>query len=327
MLERVRALLAKANGTPFEGEADVFRQKADELMTAYAIEQWQVEQAQASATGRPQPEKRDFDISWWRHNAGHNEAWRDIRTAMNDMWWDVSRHCRVVIVNEKIHYTSGVMYEPVIGLPADLDYFDLLFTSLYLEMSKKMAPKPDPDRLSYVENLVMLKDAGYSWKRIHELLVAAGVDTPHWKGNYARDYAAYCAEHNRPRNITNPKTYQRSFADGFVERVGSRLRTMHRASQENYDANHTAGSMELAVRDIRQVVQDAVWDMFPDLRPHPEDCECQQCKAKRKPVRYYTDNRKTDWAAYAAGTEAADEVRIEAANVGQRIGKRKELAR
>lgn len=65
MLERVRALLAKAESTTFPEEADAFRAKADEIMTAYSISAWQVQMAQEGLQRTIQPEVRWFDFSWW----------------------------------------------------------------------------------------------------------------------------------------------------------------------------------------------------------------------------------------------------------------------
>lgn len=90
MLEKVRALLAKANDTEFEGEADVFRAKADELMTAYAIEQWQVDEADSRVgTSNRTPERRDIDISWyWKNSYSH------IKHDLYHMFDQVARSCR-----------------------------------------------------------------------------------------------------------------------------------------------------------------------------------------------------------------------------------------
>jgi hypothetical protein len=64
MLERVRALLAKADSTNFPEEAETFRAKADELMTRHSISQWAVEQAEAGRSAPIKPERRDFERAW-----------------------------------------------------------------------------------------------------------------------------------------------------------------------------------------------------------------------------------------------------------------------
>lgn len=365
MLERVRALLAKANGTNFPEEADAFRAKADELMTAYAIEQWQVDAAQEGVQGRPQPERRDVDFGWYS-----GTPFRD------QLWWiyqDLSEHCRCKAVADKIFGYRENRRIPVLGLPADLDYLDMLFTSIMFDFARKVDPKPDPERLSYEENLAMLKEAGLGWPEITRLMVNAGMleykvttedDRYHggmmgeggkviypqkdirkpWlvRKNYAKpahDYRNWCKKTGRPQSYTDHRTYRRNFADGYYQALSMRLREMRRKQRNAYDAEHEAGGMELVMRDIKHVINDLLWAEFPDLAPHPDDCECEvchankcddpkcdrpACKRRRKPVKYRPDNRRTDWAAREAGMAAGREVDI-AGHQGRRVAGRKGL--
>lgn len=363
MLERVRALLAKANGTNFPEEADAFRAKADEIMTAYAIEQWQVD-AHADGQGkRPMPERRDVDFSWYA------------QTPFKDaLWWtfcSLAEHCRCKAVTNKIFRDAESNRRiPVIGLPSDLDYLDMLFTSIMLDFTRKVDPKPDADRLSYEENLAMLKEAGLGWPEITRLMVEVGmleykvtthkkmqydgqlrehveVETPiarPWleRKNYAKpahDYRNWCKREGRPQSYTDHRTYRRNFAEGYYDALDARLRAMRADQRSAYDRDHAAGGMDLVVRDIRQVINDVLWAEFPDLAPHPANCECVDChtrkcqdpkcdrpacKAKRKPVRYAPDNRKVDWAARAAGERAGKEVEL-AGHQDRRLRNQKEI--
>ncbi len=351
MLERVRALLAKADGTNFAAEADAFRAKADELMTAYAIEQWQIDAAQDGVNARPMPEKRDLDISWYYEAPFRHQLWR--------VFVSLAAHCRCKVFPGRGDYYKSC---PIIGLPADLDYLDLLFTHLAMDLSNKVDPKPS-DRLSYEENLAMLKEAGLSWPdiayRMHKAGMLAWVtttDKDRWgeevevpeerrhdiRKNYAKpahDYRRWCKKNNVPQSYTNWKTYRRNFAEGYADAIRLRLYAMRREQESAYDASHQAGGMQLVVRDIYQAIEELSWDIWPELRPHPADCECAEChadrcedpkcdrplcKERRKPVRYRTDNRKIDWAAQSAGKQAGDEARL-AVHQGQRIAPRKEL--
>lgn len=66
ILRKVQALLAKAMSTPFEAEADSFRQKANELMDKHRLEQWELAQAQQGrATSSLKPVRKDIDTSWY----------------------------------------------------------------------------------------------------------------------------------------------------------------------------------------------------------------------------------------------------------------------
>jgi hypothetical protein len=244
MLERVRALLAKADGTNFPAEADTFRQKADELMTEYAIEQWEVNEAQGAVGARPKPERRDFDVSWYGTNSRHKELWA--------LMCRVAEHCRCKLIYW--HSNAGII--PAIGLPSDLDWFDLLFTHLMLQMGKGLEPHPNPER-SMIENLVTMKEAGMKWERIGELLYNADQLDHEYDRNmgvdFTKKYTAYCREHGRERLRTTPSVYQRSFAVGFVNEVSTRLRRQ---------ASERGTGMELVLRDIKDEIDGTAEEMF-----------------------------------------------------------------
>ncbi len=269
MLERVRALLAKADGTNFPAEADTFREKADELMTAYAIEQWEVDEAQAGVGSRPKPERRDFDMTWYRENSRSNELWA--------MMQAVASHCRVRLVYWRYDGTI-----PAVGIPSDLDWFDLLFTHLMLQMGKGLEPHPNPEK-TMIENLVAMKEAGMKWARIGELLFNAGQLETEYDRNmgvkFTKLYTDYCHTNKRERLRTTPAVYQRSFAQGFLEEIRTRLKRQEEKS---------TGSMELVLRDIMHEVNDAAEDLFgPD------------------PKRYSMEKHShVDAQAYGAGREA-----------------------
>lgn len=340
ILEKVRKLLAKADdpsivGTP---ESEAFRQKANDWMLNYSIELWEVEMAKEGKIGI-RPIKREFDFSWFQDS-------RDspLRSALWTIWYEVASHCRVVSVSAKRDVAGKTL--PVIGMEADLDYFDMLFTSLMLQLSMKSDPRPSA-ALSIEENLAAMREAGFGWDKVTRRLIEAGlVDDPEpgkpfppdrkdWKiecrerfllsERLVRKYRAWCAETGRNQTYTNVKTYREHFAAGFSGEIGSRLFRMRRESERAYDSGHSGGGAELAIRDIRQVVKEAMWDFFPDLAPHPADCDCSSCHlykcedpncsrpgcvAKRKPVKYRpisTSQRKIDYAARAAGQQAGRE--------------------
>jgi hypothetical protein len=341
MLEKVRKLLAKANDSGVtEPESESFRQKADEIMTAYAIEAWEIEMAKEGT--RSKPLKRDFDFSWYQESLD-----TPLRSALWTIWWEVSRHCRVVTVTMKRDVSAKSM--PVIGMESDLDYFDMLFTSLMLQLSMKSDPRPS-DKLSLEENLAAMREAGFGWDKITRRLIEAGlVDDPEpelpfprdradWKWacrdrfllseRLVRRYRSWCKENNRPQTYTNVKTYREHFAAGFAGAIGERLYQMRRESERVYDADHSGNSAAIAIRDIRQVVQEAVWEFYPEFRPHPADCQCDDCHtrkcddpnckrplcvAKRRPVKYRSGGsaqRRIDYAAREAGRQAGREANL-----------------
>lgn len=359
LLEKVRALLAKAASTKFPAEADAFRSKANELMTIYAIEQWQVDQAQDSVGVRPTPEIRWMDFSWWSGNPFRDQLW----TLFNA----TARNCRCKVVTSEASYYSqdeSMRYKmPVIGLPSDLDWFDLLFTSLMIAMIQKVDPQPVPNA-TMEENMAMMREAGLPWDDALNRLVKAGIvpsiaqeeaqkladetgeevpfsdeDKYRYSGKgfkqlffskrvYERTITAYrtwCKRTGHPQSYVNQNTFRRNFCDGFAAEIQERLWRMSRDAEVAYDDNHEAGSMALAVRDIRQVIEDLMFDTWPNLRPHPSDCDCDvchkcqdpkckrpRCVAARKPIRMRKQRElsPSEYAARQAGRSAGREVSL-----------------
>lgn len=344
MMEKVRALLAKAASTTFPEEADAFRAKADALMTEYAIDQWQIDQLEAGRTARPAPVRRDFDFSWW----GSNNPFAD---QLWDLFLETARHCRCQAVARKWgRNEANVRIMPVFGIPSDLDWFDVLFTSLMLQMLQKVDPEPKAS-MTLNENLALFRDAGVPWDQAIAKIIPLGkVADKSWEPSettfdkvykpWVHGYRRWCRETGHPQSYVNQRTFRKHFADGFTDEVNNRLRVMRRASEQAYDEGHSAGSMALAVRDMKEVILEAVYVEFPDLRPHPADCECDachttkcrdpkcsrpRCVARRKPVRYRSVAQpKIDYAAREAGRAAGAKANI-SNNPGERIGNRRSL--
>ena len=288
ILRKVRALLAKADSTPYDGEAQVFRQKADELMTAYAIEVWQLE---TGAVDDRTPIKSLVDLDWWY------KASDMIDSQLWSLFWSVYTHNRCVIVVEK-HGVEKGRAVPVVGLPADLDYSDMLFTSLMVDLMKQIDPYPDPNG-DYHEQLRRMRDAGLNWHEVVARMQKAGFGTDETPAKayhtMSHDYRRWCKRTGTPQNYAHWKTWRRNFSTGYVSKVADRLFEMRQRT------NASAGNgMELALRDIRQVVKDAVLEMYPDLaRPRPAVRGRTRAVAKR-------NDHKVDFVARGAGQRAGE---------------------
>lgn len=255
MLERVRALLAKAASTEFEEEAEAFRAKADELMTKHAIAAWQVEQAQGRQDARPEPIVRNMSIDWFY------SLDRDLGGGLWSVFLSVTQHTRCKVAWKYASASSRTI--PVIGMPADLDYADMLFTHLFMQMVDQMDPKPKPNE-PLVEALGRMKEAGLKWEEIFYRLRDAGYYPPElkWnasKMNFAGKYTQYCKTHGRERVYTSPTVYRRSFVAGYSAALAVRLR------QQREEQGQSTGSMALALRDISVVVGDKMLELFPAM--------------------------------------------------------------
>lgn len=344
-LEQVRALLAKAESTTFPAEADALRAKADQLMSTYAIEQWMVDQAEAGRNVREEPVRRDFD-----------RAWRSSKFAgdLRSMFEDLAQHCRCVVGwrGSRGHTC------PVYGLPSDLDYLDMLFTSLMVEVAKNLQPPVDPNG-ELGEQVFHQRQAGITWPEITRKVYLAGLVTL-TAGEFAklRQYAygnefdgmdaseiVWSDLHNYPtvqemvknrlanynrryvrehglqgqRNYVKPEVYQRSFMWGFTDEIHRRLRAMRRASETTWDRDHKAGSMALAVRDIRSQALSLYEAQYPPPPPVPVDPNAKPSKEIK--VREVA----VSYEAMSAGARKARDANL-ANHPSRRVGgNRKEL--
>ncbi len=113
VLERVRALLAKAESTTFEAEAQALTAKAHELMTRHSLEHALVAR-RGDERSRPQVHRFCID-----------DPYADARSFLLAVIADASR-CRAVLL-------GGVQMVTVVGFPSDLAAVDVLYTSLLVQ--------------------------------------------------------------------------------------------------------------------------------------------------------------------------------------------------
>lgn len=317
VLQKVRALLAKAASTEFEGERQVFMQKADELMERYAIDQVMLEHAKDSTKARL-VERRRMEINWYYQL---KDIDRDARSEIYWLWIACVRHCRCVggefNTYERI---DGAPVVSVYGIPSDLMYLDLLFTDLMSQMVAKLRPSYDPDKtMGY--NIAVAKAAGMKYADIavwmgREDWVVNGRPVDH--GIMARAYKQHVEEHGQDWITVRPGTYQWSFVEGFCRTISSRMYQMRKLRTAETDST---GPMALALRDVLDLAKEELWNDFPNLRPHPEDCQCKTCTAKSKPVKYR--ERGISLAGNNAGRVAGQNARI--TQPGERLAGKKHL--
>jgi len=127
MLDRVRALLAKAESTDFPEEADAFTAKAQELMARHRIDHALL----VATTGeRDQPVTRRVEI---------DNPYEAPKTLLLQVVAEANS-CRAV-------WTKRYGFTTVVGFPTDLDSTELLFTSLLVQATRAMTQaKPSVDK-------------------------------------------------------------------------------------------------------------------------------------------------------------------------------------
>ncbi|MFC7279642.1 DUF2786 domain-containing protein [Paractinoplanes rhizophilus] len=118
MLDRVRALLAKAESTEFPDEADAFTAKAQELMARHRIDHALL----VAATGeRDQPVTRRIAV---------DNPYEAPKSLLLQVVAEANS-CRAV-------WGKRFAFTTVVGFPSDLDSTELLFTSLLVQATRAM---------------------------------------------------------------------------------------------------------------------------------------------------------------------------------------------
>ena len=133
-LETIRALVAQAQSTPFEAEADVFMAKAQELMTRYQIDEYMVAAAQGASVCE-RPETRTIRV-WGPHtkirgNLLYAIALQNDCKCLTDSHDSIDRNAHN---NHHAYTTKAFRLMWVTGFPSDLDNVAVLDTSLQLQM-------------------------------------------------------------------------------------------------------------------------------------------------------------------------------------------------
>jgi hypothetical protein len=126
MLDRVRALLAKAESTNFPDEADAFTAKAQELMARHRIDHALLV---ATTGARDQPVTRRVSI---------DNPYEAPKTLLLQVVAEANS-CRAV-------WTKRFGFTTIVGFPTDLDATEMLFTSLLVQATRAMThEKPSID--------------------------------------------------------------------------------------------------------------------------------------------------------------------------------------
>lgn len=336
MLRKVQRLLDLAASTKHEGERDSALAKADELMAAFAIEQFELEMHKPR-DAREAPVVVDVEATGAKDMR--------VRSTLRTIFESLARHCGCMLGRgHKYSYTeqgTGVVYK-VVGFRSDIDWLRLLYLTIQMDLVAKMEPRIDP-ALTEVQNYTILREAGVEIRTIFAMLGYEYQTTRVWSEakqcevpgltseTRARlrvlrnGYRDQCkAEGRKPLTFATGDTYRDSFMDGYAYRLRTRLAEMGRARQE------ASTGHGLAVIGREDAVKETLWDTWPEMRPHPADCQCDDChfrnctdgKCKRprcvrwnrdlnKLVRYRQYKEpKVDARATERGRTAADSVNL-----------------
>jgi hypothetical protein len=252
MLRKVRALLDKADSTPFEAEADAFRAKADELMLKYAIESYELEQSRPATERRAEPVLRRFFIC---------RADNPVKDEIITLFSAVADHTRCKGVLHGARLGSGEVEGTVVGFPADTEYCEMLFTSLWLQMSRGLEPQPNQD-LSYDDNVVMLLQSGLDRGTVARLMGhEPGPEKKRAMAKMSKIWKEWCDRNGEFQTRPNNLTYARNFANGYVGAVWDRLIELKKRQGEELKGS----GKDLVLYDLSNAVNIKFVEAFPYL--------------------------------------------------------------
>jgi hypothetical protein len=118
LLNRIRALLAKAEATSYAAEAETFTAKAQELMTRHAIDE-------ALLAGT------DDQVAVLAKRVHLDSPYASTKASLLTAVGTANR-CKVI-------YFDQLAIATVVGVPVDVDQVEMLFTSLLIQATRAMA--------------------------------------------------------------------------------------------------------------------------------------------------------------------------------------------
>lgn len=130
-LERIRSLLAKAEATEYEHEREAFMKAATDQMAKYGVEQAMLD---ATKKVREKPSNRRVVIEDGQYIDRRSDLASWLTAAMNlkgAIWTEQRRRGKARILH-------------VFGYESDLDRFDMLYTSLSLQMASGLTRVKPP---------------------------------------------------------------------------------------------------------------------------------------------------------------------------------------
>lgn len=319
ILNRIRALLDKAESTTFEGEADSYRQKAEELMAKYRVEE------EALIAQDPQailPTSTTMNVT----------SSKEFGNQYFSMLWFIAKHMGVEVRGTWAYdkeVRGSAIVATLVGYETDLRFVDVLFTSARMAFSAHLEPKVDPT-LTDQANAYRMRKAGMERNRIANALWKSAMDDGTAHGKVAALYKAECALRMEPATLSgrgiNAKLYRKQYADTFAHRIWERLR------RARDGADKAGGLPQLSGREDR--VKEHFYTLFPEERPVPTTTDVEVTDGKKaKKIRPYRvtkadlkraaqANRPEARAARGEAVKAADQVAIDGSEPAKRIDDR-----
>ena len=292
IMDRVAALLriAEHPNTPAP-EAEVALKQANSLITKHAIDEAILRQSQSISERRA--------ISHITVILGGGE----FRPYLRTIFEVAADTFRVSTASKHVRTEQGTDNEfHLYGAAEDVAWLDMLFNMIKLQFLTKLDPKWDTEK-GYDENVYNHKVAGFKWAEIDRIAQRSGgfesresteiksvrrwqADSNGWEiikddelsmwvdvrrpnGFFHKLKAAYVRHAKVIGDDTRVKTqshqaYRLSFAESFRTTMTNRLWDLQKESEAQMD---TIPGAALALRDVKDDADRAMWADFPNLSP------------------------------------------------------------
>lgn len=314
-MDRVQAMLNKAEATDIEAEAQTYREAAARIMKKYQIDEAMLAQARMAEGVDDKPDTRRITFA---------DSFSPLLEQLFSLACATANHTGC----EFLGFWSGEGY--MVGYEKDLDYAEMMYASIRLQLLQRVDPKADPHK-GYDENVYTLHEAGIKWQSIAHMMEQARYNAPvrsqaeswpvtPWEvdgqgkgkkdgGRLIRAAKRHCRDNGLEYvAIADPKKFRRSYADGFVSEIRMRLWDLEKVGKE---VRSTAGSgAELALVGRSDRVKKAMEDLEMLHGIHKSQ---QKDDGKKKTKKYVPP--KTDWSAYDRGSNDGKR-----ADLGRRAG-------
>lgn len=306
-LEKVRALIAKAERTDVEAEKVAFMAKAQELMQKYRIEEEDL-----IASGDPTAASPiQLIIKLCEHGSPFTTWYFCLAETIAD---HVGARSQCFWYNNE----SGGPAVALVGYESDVRVGVELLTAAQLVFSEKLEPKKD-DSLSEAENIYRLRSSGVTRRRVAVMMWGLEADQSHAAhAKVGKLYKEECAKRGERPALDGKgidlETFREAYAREFYWRLDRRLEDARSA------IDRQGGVVVLHSRKER--VDEAFYGFFPDRRPKPKTevakttTEVEKPRKLRQPTKadqarvYRRYHSAAARAGEAAGGRAADGVQI-----------------
>lgn len=253
-------------------EADQAMRMADKLMTRYSIDAAMARMSMPAAK-RMKPGSSMFDMGPSDENTG-NLSW---------MAQSVAEHCRVKIRRYvAFDAATNTEFGKVYGFEPDVQYFNLLWTTVRLHMLGILNPRPDPNK-TLEENCYFLHEIGYNWLGIAEMYgcrrifkdefmasrsrwinqdgkeVSETACGSYFKRAYLSEVKRLGTDHTKIAG-GGSKTYRESAIEGYTAEIRNRLYRMSRDRD-------TDGSNLPVLKSAWDEVVEFFYEENPSMRP------------------------------------------------------------